>query len=173
MYKKYIPFLLLLISTLSFGQNIHFQAIGVENGISQPTVTSIYQDEFGIIWIGTKDGLNRYNGTDFHIFRPIENDKNSLYNNNIGTMAIKTVIFISVASMLQQNMISEKTFSILSVTTISRPLTTVTPGYGFVREIHCLHTTEKKINQSIITTWTVYAYHASLKIMKATCMQER
>ena len=77
MYKKYIPFLLLLISTLSFGQNIHFQAIGVENGISQPTVTSIYQDEFGIIWIGTKDGLNRYNGTDFHIFRPIENDKNS------------------------------------------------------------------------------------------------
>ena len=86
MYKKYIPFLLLLISTLSFGQNIHFQAIGVENGISQPTVTSIYQDEFGIIWIGTKDGLNRYNGTDFHIFRPIENDKNSLYNNNIGTI---------------------------------------------------------------------------------------
>ena len=127
MYKKYIPFLLLLISTLSFGQNIHFQAIGVENGISQPTVTSIYQDEFGIIWIGTKDGLNRYNGTDFHIFRPIENDKNSLYNNNIGT-------------------ICGKTFSILSVTTISRPLTTVTPGYGFVREIHCLHTTEKKIN---------------------------
>ena len=51
MYKKYIPFLLLLISTLSFGQNIHFQAIGVENGISQPTVTSISQDEFGIIWI--------------------------------------------------------------------------------------------------------------------------
>ena len=86
MYKKYISFLLLLISTLSFGQNIHFQAIGVENGISQPTVTSIYQDEFGIIWIGTKDGLNRYNGTDFHIFRPIENDKNSLYNNNIGTI---------------------------------------------------------------------------------------
>lgn len=86
MFKKYITFLLLFIPALSFGQNIHFQAIGVENGISQPTVTSIYQDEFGIIWIGTKDGLNRYNGTDFHVFRPIENDKNSLYNNNIGTI---------------------------------------------------------------------------------------
>lgn len=86
MYKNYLSILFFLISTLSFGQNIHFQAIGVENGISQPTVTSIYQDEFGIIWIGTKDGLNRYNGTDFHIFRPIENDKNSLYNNNIGTI---------------------------------------------------------------------------------------
>lgn len=86
MFKKYITFLFLFIPALSFGQNIHFQAIGVENGISQPTVTSIYQDEFGIIWIGTKDGLNRYNGTDFHVFRPIENDKNSLYNNNIGTI---------------------------------------------------------------------------------------
>lgn len=86
MFKKYITFLLLFIPALSFGQNIHFQAIGVENGISQPTVTSIYQDEFGIIWIGTKDGLNRYNVTDFQVFRPIENDKNSLYNNNIGTI---------------------------------------------------------------------------------------
>lgn len=86
MYKKYLTLLFSFISILTFAQNIHFQTIGVENGISQPTVTSIYQDEFGIIWIGTKDGLNRYNGTDFYIFRPKESDKNSLYNNNIGTI---------------------------------------------------------------------------------------
>lgn len=86
MYKKSLSLLFFFISILSFGQDVHFQAIGVENGISQPTVTSIYQDEFGIIWIGTKDGLNRYNGTDFYIFRPVENDKHSLYNNNIGTI---------------------------------------------------------------------------------------
>lgn len=85
MYKHFV-FLLIFVSNISFAQDIHFQTIGVENGISQPTVTSIYQDEFGIIWIGTKDGLNRYNGTDFFIFRPVENDKNSLYNNNIGTI---------------------------------------------------------------------------------------
>ena len=60
-----------LIPGLLFAQDIHFQTFGVENGISQPTVTSIYQDEIGIIWIGTKDGLNRYNGTDFYIFRNI------------------------------------------------------------------------------------------------------
>lgn len=86
MYKKYLTLLFSFISILTFAQNIHFQTIGVENGISQPTVTSIYQDEFGIMWIGTKDGLNRYNGTDFYIFRPKESDKNSLYNNNIGTI---------------------------------------------------------------------------------------
>ena len=86
MYKKYLTFLFCFFSSFSFAQNIHFQAIGVEDGISQPTVTSIYQDEFGIIWIGTKDGLNRYNGTDFYVFRPVKDDKNSLYNNNIGTI---------------------------------------------------------------------------------------
>lgn len=85
MYKSLI-LLLILVSNPLLAQDIHFQTIGVENGISQPTVTSIYQDEFGIMWIGTKDGLNRYNGTDFCIFRPIENNKNSLYNNNIGTI---------------------------------------------------------------------------------------
>lgn len=86
MYKKYLTFLFYFFSSFSFAQNIHFQVIGVEDGISQPTVTSIYQDEFGIIWIGTKDGLNRYNGTDFYVFRPVKGDKNSLYNNKIGTI---------------------------------------------------------------------------------------
>ena len=83
---KILSFLLCCISVVSFAQDMHFQTIGVEDGLSQSTVTSIYQDEFGIIWLGTKDGLNRYDGTNFSIFRPVRGDKNSLYNNNIGTI---------------------------------------------------------------------------------------
>lgn len=86
MNKLFLFLFLFLFSRTSFSQEIHFETIGVEDGISQPTVTSIYQDEFGIMWIGTKDGLNRYDGLNFYIFRPNENDKNSLYNNNIGTI---------------------------------------------------------------------------------------
>lgn len=86
MLNAILILLLSLFPASMAAQDIHFQTIGVENGISQPTVTSVYQDEFGIIWIGTKDGLNRYNGTDFFVFRPIEGDENSLYNNNIGTI---------------------------------------------------------------------------------------
>lgn len=74
---------MLLLANPLLAQDIHFQTIGVDNGLSQCTVTSVYQDEFGIIWIGTKDGLNRYDGTDFCVFRPIVGDKHSLYNNNI------------------------------------------------------------------------------------------
>ncbi|MCD8165228.1 MAG: response regulator [Bacteroides sp.] len=92
--ETHLPFIIqriwLLIFFFAFNQvvaqDIHFQELGVENGLSQPTVTSIYQDEFGIIWIGTKDGLNRYDGSDFQVFRPKENNRKSLYNNNIGTI---------------------------------------------------------------------------------------
>ena len=71
---------------LLFSQEIHFQKIDVEDGLSQSTVTSIYQDEFGIIWIGTSDGLNRYNGYDFQVFRPVIGDKTSIFNNNIAAV---------------------------------------------------------------------------------------
>ncbi len=88
MILRYILLLtiIIVVSHLSFSQEIHFQKIDAEDGLSQSTVTSIYQDEFGIMWIGTKDGLNRYSGDDFQVFRPITGNKNSIFNNNIGTV---------------------------------------------------------------------------------------
>ncbi|MGM9753251.1 MAG: response regulator [Candidatus Cryptobacteroides sp.] len=40
------------------------------NGLSNSSVTCIYQDSEDYLWMGTWDGLNRYNGRDFEIFRP-------------------------------------------------------------------------------------------------------
>ena len=45
--------------------NILFRHIGVESGLSQSTVLAILQDRTGLMWIGTKSGLNRYDGTLF------------------------------------------------------------------------------------------------------------
>lgn len=61
MYKNYLSILFFFVSILSFGQNIHFHAIGVENGISQPTVTSIYcGDKNGHIYIRCKYAVVQY-----------------------------------------------------------------------------------------------------------------
>ena len=42
---------------------------------------SLYIDERGIIWIGTREGLNRYNGNDIKSFKLNKNDPNSLFIN--------------------------------------------------------------------------------------------
>jgi len=58
---------LLLIAIMSSARllsasDIYFSKIGIEQGLSQFSVMAIYQDELGILWFGTREGVNRYNG---------------------------------------------------------------------------------------------------------------
>jgi len=57
---------------------LRFDHIGVEQGLSQSSVHVIFQDRRGFIWFGTEDGLNRYDGYNFKIFKPEPNNSNSL-----------------------------------------------------------------------------------------------
>ena len=59
-------------------QQNYFTHLTVEDGLSQSSVFSITQDETGFIWFATEDGLNKYDGYKFTVYRPIENDPNSL-----------------------------------------------------------------------------------------------
>jgi ligand-binding sensor domain-containing protein len=53
------------------------------NGLSQGTVKSFMQDENGFIWVGTRNGLNRFDGYRFTVFKNIPGDSTSLINNHI------------------------------------------------------------------------------------------
>ena len=55
-----------------------FERLSVEQGLSQSSVNCLLQDRQGFIWIGTEDGLNRYDGVGFTVLRPLRNDPNSL-----------------------------------------------------------------------------------------------
>ena len=59
-------------------QDRYFRTISVDKGLSQSSVFAIQQDTLGFIWIGTQDGLNRYDSKGFKVYRPIKNVKNSL-----------------------------------------------------------------------------------------------
>ena len=61
----------------------HFDKLNTRNGLSQSDVRSIYQDKTGYIWIGTYDGLNRYDGYTIKIFRKTFGKTNSLRSNLI------------------------------------------------------------------------------------------
>lgn len=61
----------------------YFRNISVDQGLSQSTVYCVVQDTLGFIWIGTQDGLNRYDGDKFTVYRPVKNDQYSLQSNYI------------------------------------------------------------------------------------------
>lgn len=67
--------------TTRLGGDLSFQHISVEQGLSQPNVYSIAQDRAGFLWVATADGLNRYDGSTFKIFRRIAGDRTSLSDN--------------------------------------------------------------------------------------------
>jgi ligand-binding sensor domain-containing protein len=75
----------LLSSTLN-AQQLKFQHIGVEQGLSQDIVTSIAQDSLGFMWFGTEDGLNKYDGYGVTVFKHDPRDTNSLSSSAIGTL---------------------------------------------------------------------------------------
>lgn len=81
-----ISTLLLLIGFYqkSVSQNsIIFNQISTNDGLSQGDVNAIYQDNKGYMWFGTHDGLNKYNGYEFSVYKPIPNDSKSINSNLI------------------------------------------------------------------------------------------
>ncbi|HRI46783.1 MAG TPA: two-component regulator propeller domain-containing protein [Ignavibacteriaceae bacterium] len=79
-----VVFLLTFISpTTTFSQfdRLLFNKIDVETGLSQNMITSIFQDYLGFIWIGTDDGLNRYDGYNVKVYRNNKSDSSSISDN--------------------------------------------------------------------------------------------
>ena len=58
--------------------DIVFENISVKQGLSQLSVVAIFQDSKGFMWFGTRDGLNRYNGYNFEVFRHDESDSTTI-----------------------------------------------------------------------------------------------
>jgi signal transduction histidine kinase/ligand-binding sensor domain-containing protein/CheY-like chemotaxis protein/AraC-like DNA-binding protein len=81
-------FLLLLISNYK-ALAIEYPSIvslGIEKGLSNNSVRCVFKDRKGFMWFGTHDGLNRYDGYDFKVFRNQLGDTTSLPHNYIYTI---------------------------------------------------------------------------------------
>jgi ligand-binding sensor domain-containing protein/signal transduction histidine kinase/AraC-like DNA-binding protein len=72
----------------SLGQspNLKFKHITNDQGLSNSTIECIFQDHQGFIWLGTRDGLNRYDGYQMVVYRYDPKDSNSISDNYIRTI---------------------------------------------------------------------------------------
>jgi ligand-binding sensor domain-containing protein/two-component sensor histidine kinase len=66
--------------------NTIFHSIGLNEGLSQGMVNSILQDRYGFMWFASKDGLNRYDGTNFKIYRHDPEDTTSIADSYVSSL---------------------------------------------------------------------------------------
>lgn len=81
--KILLLFLVFLPGFYSLGQELYFKSLTVNDGLTQHDVSCFLQDSFGFIWIGTYDGLNRYDGFNVLNFTHKTDDIESLSSNRI------------------------------------------------------------------------------------------
>ncbi len=75
---KTVLLLLICLTSPAFSRGqIQFQRMTVDDGLSQNSGSALFQDSRGFIWIGTQDGLNKYDGLNFEIFRHDPGDSTS------------------------------------------------------------------------------------------------
>lgn len=75
--------LLLAFTARSQSQHLRFTSLSVKDGLLSNSVNAITKDHIGLMWFGTADGLNKFDGTNFTVYRHIPGDSTSLRVNDI------------------------------------------------------------------------------------------
>jgi signal transduction histidine kinase/ligand-binding sensor domain-containing protein len=78
--------ILTLFSSLISAQGIYFKHLTTDEGLSNNQVLDLIQDKTGFIWMATDDGLNRFDGYSFKVYRNIPGDSISLSDNSVWTL---------------------------------------------------------------------------------------
>jgi len=81
---KFIIITLLVFTSIIIAQsNYHFKNFPDVEKLSNNQVSDFFQDSYGFMWIGTDDGLNRYDGRSVKIYKNIQGDAESLPDNDV------------------------------------------------------------------------------------------
>src|SRR5690349_7080375 len=85
-FSRFLAIIILLsLAQTSFSQhaNLKFDHLDINNGLSQNNVMCILQDSRGFIWMGTRDGLNKYDGYKFTVYKNDKSDSSTISSNFI------------------------------------------------------------------------------------------
>ncbi|NQZ07974.1 MAG: hypothetical protein HRT35_12500, partial [Algicola sp.] len=84
--RKGYLLLILAAPTGLFAQSNPIRFEHINQGLSQVSINCMLQDQQGFLWFGTQDGLNRYDGYRFEVFKHQPDNQNSLVNNHIQSL---------------------------------------------------------------------------------------
>jgi len=108
-----IIFLLILLITLNpvYAQ-LKFEHLTVADGLSQSVVLCILQDSQGFMWFGTEDGLNKYDGYKFTVYKHDPDNPNSLSHNHVWSLHEDElgILWVGTAEGLSKFDLAHETF---------------------------------------------------------------
>ena len=84
--RTILQIIFLFCVSVLYAQNRYYlppEFFNTKHGLSSSKITCITSDDKGFIWIGTDDGLNKYDGHSFTVYKNIDNDSSSLFSNHI------------------------------------------------------------------------------------------
>ena len=105
----FLAFFIIPFFALTQNRLLKFEHLATDEGLSQSTVLCMLHDSRGYMWFGTMDGLNKYDGYKFEVFRNDPGNKSSISNNTIneiieaenGDLWIATLVYINKTSCKQ------------------------------------------------------------------------
>ena len=100
--KRHILFILtlLLFFYAKSQPNCIFTHYSSENGLSQNSIMSMVQDHNGVLWFSTWDGINRFNGYDFKVYKARQGNKITMTNNRVDLLEVDPIIIFGCKRMI-------------------------------------------------------------------------
>lgn len=146
------------------GQNVSFKHLTTDDGLSQFSVNSLYIDENGILWIGTREGLNRYNGEDIQTYKLEKNNPNSLFCNNISYIVGNQngkIYLLCTEGVAEFNLITQNSRHCFKVeSTVSIIMT----DYSLPKRMKYIVSTKRPVTSTFIINWpAIQIYSACTK----------
>ncbi len=89
-HKLILPTILIIFlysASILTGQELVTQHITIGEGLSNVNANTIHQDKYGFLWIGTDDGLNRYDGYNFKVYKSVPGNNETLIDNEVWDIA--------------------------------------------------------------------------------------
>ena len=98
MKKQILLLSLFLFCLTSYIHPYNLRQISNRDGLSNSSVTCLFQDDERFLWIGTYDGLNMYDSRNIYIYKPDINNQNSLSSNVIRNIIETDSIYLWIST---------------------------------------------------------------------------